>query len=65
MLKFIVSMSLLGVGALTYQPAFAGEKPDNTSLVAEVKSGTEPSLAWFGELKQQILTLPEFQAQEA
>lgn len=65
MLKFIVSMSLLGVGALTYQPALAGEKPDNTSLVAEVKSGTEPSLAWFGELKQQILTLPEFQAQEA
>ncbi|MBO2690605.1 TolC family protein [Shewanella algae] len=65
MLKFIVSMSLLGVGSLTYQPAFAGEKPDNTSLVAEVKSGTEPSLAWFGELKQQILTLPEFQAQEA
>ncbi|PWF93507.1 TolC family protein [Shewanella algae] len=65
MLKFIVSMSLLGVGALTYQPALAGEKPDNTSLVVEVKSGTEPSLAWFGELKQQILTLPEFQAQEA
>ncbi|MCE9782339.1 TolC family protein [Shewanella algae] len=65
MLKFIVSMSLLGVGALTYQPALAGEKPDNTSLVAQVKSGTEPSLAWFGELKQQILTLPEFQAQEA
>ncbi|WP_345867748.1 TolC family protein [Shewanella algae] len=65
MLKFIVSMSLLGLGALTYQPALAGEKPDNTSLVAEVKSGTEPSLAWFGELKQQILTLPEFQAQEA
>lgn len=63
MLKFIVSMSLLGLGALASQPAFAAEKPEISYLVGGSES--EVSLAWLEQLMQRMRTLPEFQAQEA
>ena len=63
MLKFIVSMSLLGLGALASQPAFAAEKPEISYLVGGTES--EVSLAWLEQLMQRMRTLPEFQAQEA
>ncbi|WP_345858175.1 TolC family protein [Shewanella algae] len=63
MLKFIVSMSLLGLGALASQPAFAADKPDTSYLVGGTES--EVSLAWLEQLMQRMKTLPEFQAQEA
>lgn len=63
MLKFIVSMSLLGLGSLASQPAFAADKPDTSYLVGGTES--EVSLAWLEQLMQRMRTLPEFQAQEA
>ncbi|MCE9789188.1 TolC family protein [Shewanella chilikensis] len=63
MLKFIVSMSLLGLGSLASQPAFAADKPDTSYLVGGTES--EVSLAWLEQLMQRMKTLPEFQAQEA